>query len=194
MKIINDYLQESFNPPTLGSVTHYLFDFDHVIAVYNKYSAQPEYRSMIINILKKRKKEKKDFIKSAKELGYSFDQVKKLLHELAIHMKVNKKILNLIKEIKKKTDYKVVIATNNAPVVINYFLAFLGIDHLFDVKFHPEYANWIWKPDKKYFTKLQSLLKVPFNEMWFIDDDPNNINAFKQLGGNVTWYRKMKNE
>ena len=193
VSIVNKYLTEGVNPLYNDNVDCYIFDFDHVVVLFDKKFAGKSVRGEFIKIMTKRKREKKDFIKCAKELGISYPEVKVMLKKLIKELIPNPKIISLLQEIKKHPNKITVLATNNSPVVVNYCLAEMELDYYFDEKFFPEMANWTWKPDRKYFMTLQNLLDIPFKRMWFIDDDKDNTNGFKMLGGNVTWYRRRKN-
>ncbi len=190
MNSIDGYLQKNIKDK-FADIKYYLFDFDHVIALYNKSDTDLEARNMIISILAKRKQEKKLFITCAKELGYTTQDIRNMLIRLSKTMILNPYIKKAFDKI-KRTGGRIILATNNSPTVTNYFLLTQGIDSYFYQRFHPENCNWKWKPDIKYYINLQMVLNISFPEMMFIDDNIDHVKSFRRLGGKVIHYKNQK--
>lgn len=188
MKVIDKYLRSEYDNKNWSCI---LFDFDHVIIFFREHDLSDNILIPFYRLMTKRKKEKKDIVTCAKELGYKTNFIFYLFENLYKSSKLNKKLIDHIINL-KKINKKTIITSNNTVNFINFILLKYNLTNLFDLVYTPELSNWYWKPDKKYFInlKIKYLKKYNFEDMLLIDDDIKNIDVFKKLNGGTFQYTK----
>ena len=195
MNLINKYLlKESLdiNFESLSNTEYFLFDFDSVIITYSEDTEELKVKLGLIDILQRRKRYKRDFLLCSKELGFTHEYVQLMLKDIKEKSNLNDEIFKLIKKL-KTLHKQVIIASNNTPLYIKTFMDHFGLDEYITQIWTPEDANFSWKPDREYYFKLKKALNnTPFKKMLLIDDEKDNIEIFKAMGGQVILYDKKR--
>jgi putative hydrolase of the HAD superfamily len=93
--------------------------------------------------------------------------------------KADKKMLDLLRELKKKKDFKLGFLVNTPPKLLEYLKQEIPLSLFDEVVFSCE-AGLI-KPDQRIFEKMVKKLGVKMVECLFIDDSQENIEAAKKL-------------
>lgn len=104
--------------------------------------------------------------------------------------KINKPLIKLLPALKKK-GLKLYLGTNNEKHRTKYLLEEIGLNkHLH--KAYASYAVGHKKPAKEFFEHIINDLKLPPNQILFIDDDQKNVAAAKQSGMNAEFYKDFE--
>ncbi len=116
----------------------------------------------------------------SRELNLNKDHLLKIWTSKYKKRKINKNMINLVKNLKKR--YKVIVLsnTNELHAKINYER---GLYSIFDKVFLSNELKMA-KPDKKIFQYVLKSLKLKPEECVFIDDKEDNVNVANELGIN----------
>ena len=188
-QVLDNYLKNDLD---VKNWNYIFFDFDHVLFMYNEYDLPENILIPFLRLMRKRKKEKKDILRCARELNYKSNTVLYLFNEIYKRCKLNSKLIKILINIKRANKNKqFIITSNNTPNFINFILMKYNLFTLFNLIHTPESAKWNWKPDKKYFLELQKKLEIlNFESCLLIDDEIENIDKFKKIGGTGYHYKK----
>jgi len=185
VRVIQEYLTKGE-----GKVA-YLFDMDGVLTKpdRNLSAYEREMMNKYILIMSLRKKTG-HFGVAARKLKFD-DKTIKAIKEVWFKINpLNERILPTLKTISRK-GYTMVVATNNVPDLTYLFLDKYDIRDYFLKVFGPENMNGIRKPEKKYFLEISDQLRVPPQSMILVDDQKENIDGIKKVGGKGILYNSQ---
>lgn len=99
----------------------------------------------------------------------------------------NKKVINLIKELKRKYN---VVSLSNTEIEIKNYNRRNGLFKIFDKKFNSTDLH-LMKPDQEIFFKVLKTLKYTPKEVIFIDDKKINIIQARKIGINSILFKNF---
>lgn len=88
-------------------------------------------------------------------------------------------MIDLIKKLKK--NYKIVLFSNNFAYNVEQFFKYLGMRNLFDEVIVSS-DHKMKKPEERFYKKLLEIVGLQENEIVFIDDTEENVDAGRKLG------------
>lgn len=177
-------------------VKNYIFDLGNVVLildwdkVLNKYDITQEEKELLRkhifnsnewNLLDEGVIEKEDAIKIMKS------NLPEKLHQYCIDimntwkdgLTINKEVLNLIKEIRRKGYNTYVLS--NAPLEIDDFLKENNLNQLFDGIILSAFEKLV-KPNKEIYELILNRFNLDAKESLFMDDKIENVEAAKTMG------------
>lgn len=92
---------------------------------------------------------------------------------------INKEVVELIKKL--KGNYKIILFSNHEKELLRKLLQRHSITDLFDQMIISS-EHKMAKPDPRFYELLTKISKIEKNEMVFIDDNSENIEAAKKFG------------
>lgn len=127
----------------------------------------------------------------------SFKQYQEVADQLFRRERINKSLINWIRKMRK--EYNICLLTNNTAVLEKLLKKKFKIYNDFDYIFNSAEIG-LSKPDSKFFKYVLKKLKAKPKECLFIDNNPDNIKAAKNLGfftilftTNKNFFKKVSN-
>ena len=117
--------------------------------------------------------------------GVSAQQTRKEWYQYVVP---HNDVIQFIKELKQK--YKIYLLSNATSTYVRNVLKNNGIENLF-CKLYVSADILCAKPDREYFEYVINDLNIPPQNTVFIDDNPLNIAAAKELGINTILYKNL---
>jgi len=119
----------------------------------------------------------------------SFRQYKEVTNELFKSEKINKSLINWV--FKKKEKYTICLLTNNTAILKRLLRKKFRIYQNFDYIFNSAEIG-LSKPNDEFFRYVLKTLKTNPEQCLFIDNNPLNIEAAKNLGFNTILFTTNK--
>lgn len=92
---------------------------------------------------------------------------------------INKEVVEVIKKLKR--NYKIILFSNHESELLHKLLQRHSITDLFDQMIISS-EHKMAKPDPRFYELLTKISKIEKNEMIFVDDSSENIEAAKKIG------------
>ena len=111
-----------------------------------------------------------------------------LKHEFHDTHHINQGLVALIRQLKPR--YKIGMLSNSGREMLDEFMAQHGITELFDIVIASSETSFI-KPQREIFELIAQRLRLPFKDLYFVDDSATNTLAAQSYGMQVHTYQSV---